>query len=64
MKFISLSSEQLFKTDQPVFFGVVYISPEYIKYSSEDAFSELEHIKRAFIVYLSDWYREKNKKRP
>jgi hypothetical protein len=34
-------SEQLFKTDQPVFFGVVYIPPEYTKYSSEDAFSEL-----------------------
>jgi hypothetical protein len=35
-------SEQLFKTDQPVFFGVVYIPPEYTKYSSEDAFSELQ----------------------
>jgi hypothetical protein len=44
MKFISLSSEQLFKTDQP---NKIH-----------------EHIKRAFIVYLSDWYREKNKKRP
>jgi hypothetical protein len=37
-------SEQLFKTDQPVFFGVVYIPPEYTKYSSEDAFSELQHV--------------------
>jgi hypothetical protein len=35
-------SEQPFKTDQPVFFGVVYIPPEYTKYSSEDAFSELQ----------------------
>jgi hypothetical protein len=35
-------SEQPFKTDQPVFVGVVYIPPEYTKYSSEDAFSELQ----------------------
>jgi hypothetical protein len=35
-------SEQLFKTDQPVFFGVVYIRPKHTKYSSEDAFSELQ----------------------
>ena len=35
-------SEQLFKTDQPVFFDVVYIRPEHTKYSSEDAFSELQ----------------------
>jgi uncharacterized membrane protein YobD (UPF0266 family) len=35
-------SEQLFKTDQPIFFGVVYIPPEYTKYSSEDAFGELQ----------------------
>ena len=35
-------SEQLFKTDQPVFIGVVYIPPEYTKYSSEDAFSEMQ----------------------
>ena len=34
-------SEQLFKTDQAVLFGVVYIPPKYTKYSSEDPFSEL-----------------------
>ena len=31
-------SEQLFKTDQAVLFGVVYIPPNYTKYSSEGAF--------------------------
>jgi CRISPR/Cas system Type II protein with McrA/HNH and RuvC-like nuclease domain len=31
-------SEKPFKTDQPVFVGVVYIPPEYTKYSSEDTF--------------------------
>jgi hypothetical protein len=35
-------SEQLFKTDQAVLFGVVYIPPNYTKYSSEGAFSELQ----------------------
>ena len=35
-------SEQPFKTDLPVFVGVVYIPPEYTKYSSEDTFSELQ----------------------
>ena len=35
-------SNDVFKTDQPVFFGVVYIPPEYTKYSSEDAFNELQ----------------------
>ena len=40
--------ESLFKTDQPVFFGVVYIPPEYSKYSSEDAFTEIE---REFISF-------------
>ena len=61
MKFISLSSEQLFKTDQPVFFGVVYIPPEYTKYSSEDAFSELQQDylsfsnKSTYICLLGDF---------
>jgi hypothetical protein len=35
-------SEELVKTDQPVFVGVVYIPPECTKYSSEDTFSELQ----------------------
>ena len=35
-------SKNLFKTEQPVYFGVVYIPPEHTKYSSEDAFSEIE----------------------
>jgi hypothetical protein len=54
-------SEQLFKTDQPVFFGVVYIPPEYTKYSSEDAFSELQQEylsfsnKSKYICLLGDF---------
>jgi hypothetical protein len=43
--------EQLFKTDQPVFFGVVYIPPEYTKYSSEDAFSELQQELKLLYLY-------------
>ena len=42
--------EKLFNTDQPVIFGVVYIPPEYTKYSSEEAFNEIEHE----FLYLSD----------
>jgi hypothetical protein len=54
-------SEQLFKTDQPVFIGVVYIPPEYTKYSSEDAFSELQQEylsfsnKSKYICLLGDF---------
>ena len=54
-------SEQLFKTDQPVFSGVVYIPPEYTKYSSEDAFSELQQEylsfsnKSKYICLLGDF---------
>jgi hypothetical protein len=29
----------LFKLDQPVIFGIVYIPPEYTKYSSDEAFN-------------------------
>ena len=32
----------LFKLDQPVIFGVVYIPPEYTKYSSDEAFNEIQ----------------------
>jgi len=35
-------NKQLFKTDKHVYFGVVYIPPEYTRYSSENAFDELE----------------------
>jgi hypothetical protein len=54
-------SEQLFKTDQPVFFGVVYIPPEYTKYSSEYDFSELQQEylsfsnKSKYICLLGDF---------
>ena len=33
---------ELFKLDQPVIFGVVYIPPEYTKYSSDEAFNEIQ----------------------
>jgi hypothetical protein len=32
----------LFKLDQPVIFYVVYIPPEYTKYSSDEAFNEIQ----------------------
>jgi hypothetical protein len=54
-------SEQLFKTDQPVFFGVVYIPPEYTKYASEYDFSELQQEylsfsnKSKYICLLGDF---------
>jgi hypothetical protein len=57
----SKCSEQLFKTDQPVFFGVVYIPPEYTKYSPEDDFSELQQEylsfsnKSKYICLLGDF---------
>ena len=35
--------KKLFNTDQPVIFGVVYIPPEYTKYSSDEAFTEIEN---------------------
>lgn len=35
-------NEHLFKTDEPVYFGVVYIPPEHTRYSSLDSFNELE----------------------
>ena len=52
-------SENLFKTDQPIFFGVVYIPPENTRYSSDDAFSELEQEYLSFCttsnLCLSCW---------
>lgn len=35
-------NESLFNTDQPVIFGVIYIPPEYTKYTSDEAFNEIE----------------------
>ena len=35
-------SKELLKTDKPVTFGVVYIPPEYTKFSSEVAISVIE----------------------
>ena len=32
----------VFKLDQPVIFGVVYIPSEYTKYSSDEAFNEIQ----------------------
>ena len=49
------------KQIRPYFFGVVYISPEYTKYSSEDAFSELQQEylsfsnKSKYICFLVDF---------
>jgi hypothetical protein len=40
--FCGLSVRGLFKLDQPVIFGVVYIPPEYTKYSSDEAFNEIQ----------------------
>jgi hypothetical protein len=44
------------KQIRPYFFGVVYISPEYTKYSSEDAFSELQQEYLSFSNKSKDFW--------
>ncbi len=35
-------NESLFNTEEPVIFGAIYIPPEYTRYSSDEAFNEIE----------------------
>jgi hypothetical protein len=39
---LSVRGGGLFKLDQPVIFGVVYIPPEYTKYSSDEECNEIQ----------------------
>jgi hypothetical protein len=34
---------KVFNLEQPVIFGTIYIPPEYTRYSSDEAFNQIEH---------------------
>ena len=39
---------KVFNLEQPVIFGTIYIPPEYTRYSSDEAFNQIEHELHSF----------------
>ena len=42
---------KVFNLEQPVIFGTIYIQPEYTRYSSDEAFNQIEHELHSFSTY-------------
>jgi hypothetical protein len=50
-KVVNWTAGKVFNLEQPVIFGTIYIQPEYTRYSSDEAFNQIEHELHSFSTY-------------